>query len=150
MPDFSALFIPAKGGPIEYKGRTLVMMDRYPVQRGEKLRVSLLSSDSPWKQGIKLNAKGSIHVAGQTLKNGVLLWEDTMPKEVVLQVEAKDGLLQVSNAWDTGDGVTHSWYNGAAMYVEFEENGRRIYHCNDGQPDEDFDDLVFSIEPIGA
>ncbi|MBW0281672.1 hypothetical protein [Shewanella xiamenensis] len=150
MPDFSSLFVAAKGGAIEYKGRTLIMMDRYPVQHGRKFLLSLISSNSPWKQGIKLGAKGAIYIAGQTLTKGVLLWEDTMPKEVVLQVDAKDSLLQVSNAWDTGDGVTHSWHNGAAIYVEVEENGRRIYHCNDGHPDENFDDLVFSIEPVCA
>lgn len=147
MPDFSTLFIPAKGGPIEYNGRTLVMMDRYPVKAGAVLRLELLSTNSKWKQGIKLNTKGSITVAGQTITKGVFLWEDTMPKEVVFSVSSKDGLLQVSNAWNTGDGVAHSWLNGAAMYVEEMDNGRRVYHCNDGFPDENFDDIVFSIEP---
>lgn len=150
MPDFSTLFGPAKGGHIVYKGRTLMMMDRYPLSSDGRLRISMLSTSSKWKQGIKLNANGTILIAGQSLRRGVLLWEDTMPREVELQVEAKDGILQVSNAWDTGDGVTHSWHNGAAMYVELGANGLRTYYCNDGLPDEDFDDLVFSIEPVGA
>ena len=150
MPDFSTLFIAANGGPIEYKGRTLIMMDLYPVQAGEKLLITLISTNSKWKQGIKLNAKGSIFINGQVLKKGVFLWEDTMPKSVGVVVDAKDDILQVSNIWDTGDGVTHSWLNGSAIFIESDSNGKRFYHCNDGKPDDDFDDLVFSIEKIST
>ena len=40
-----------------------------------------------------------------------------------------------------------SGHNGAAMIVEEIENGRR-YRCNDGAPDEDFDDIVFTVQKI--
>ncbi len=150
MPDFSQHFIASKGQPVEYKGRTIMMMDRYPLPRDGKVRLTLKSTASRWRQGIKLSAKGSITVAGQTIRKGVFLWEDTMPRNVELSVASKDGFLCVSNAWETGDGVAHSWHFGAAMYWDVGALGERVYHCNDGEPDEDFDDVVFSIIPLNA
>jgi hypothetical protein len=38
-----------------------------------------------------------------------------------------------------------SWHNGAAMIVEESENGR-FYKCNDGHPDENFDDIIFHVQ----
>jgi hypothetical protein len=34
------------------------------------------------------------------------------------------------------------------MIIEQLPNDGRRYHCNDGEPDEDFDDLVFRIERV--
>jgi len=56
-------------------------------------------------------------------------------------------VLGIKNVWDTGNGVIQSWYNGSAMVVEEIENGKR-YRCNDGHPDNNFDDIVFSIKKI--
>ena len=35
-------------------------------------------------------------------------------------------------------------YYGAAMFTENIDHGKR-YYCNDGNPDEDFDDIIFTI-----
>ncbi|OJW19261.1 MAG: hypothetical protein BGO58_03090 [Sphingopyxis sp. 65-8] len=51
----------------------------------------------------------------------------------------------MKNVWDTGDGVMQSWHAGGAMIVEEIENVRR-YLCNDGELDDDFDDLIFTLE----
>jgi hypothetical protein len=59
-------------------------------------------------------------------------------------VESKDKVLIVYNVWQGNDGTTHYWHNGAAMYVE-EDVEKRIYYCNDGFTDEDFNDLIFGI-----
>ena len=49
--------------------------------------------------------------------------------------------------WRINDGAMQYEHNGAAMYFEEIPNGKR-YFCNDGYPDDDFDDLIFSIEII--
>jgi hypothetical protein len=67
---------------------------------------------------------------------------------VFLKIQTKKGECQVKNVWDTGDGVMDSWHNGGAMVVEEIASGRR-YKCNDGRPDDDFNDIVFRIEPGG-
>lgn len=60
-------------------------------------------------------------------------------------VKSKDKMLIVYNAWQVEDGTKHFWHNGGAIFVE-ERNGVKIYNCNDGYPDEDFNDLIFKLE----
>lgn len=43
-----------------------------------------------------------------------------------------------------GHDMVDSRHNGAAMKKTVREGTIR-YRCNDGQPDEDFDDLVFEV-----
>lgn len=40
--------------------------------------------------------------------------------------------------------VNSFWHNGAAMIKETDGN-RTIYRCNDGNPDDNFDDIIFKI-----
>jgi hypothetical protein len=47
-----------------------------------------------------------------------------------------------------GRGTTDAWHNGAAMIVHDISNGKQ-YQCNDGHPDDNFDDLVFRVTRIG-
>ena len=103
--------------------------------------------NSDWRQGVNLTTDGSFEVNDQGIKNSIVLWHDTAPSEVYVKIHSRQGECLVKNVWDVGDGVVHSWHNGAAMIVEEFQNGRQ-YKCNDGRADEDFDDLVFSIELV--
>jgi hypothetical protein len=62
-----------------------------------------------------------------------------------VRIRSRDGVCQVKNVWDTGNGVMQSWHNGAAMIIHRGTSSTK-YECNDGFPDDDFDDLVFRIE----
>ena len=145
MPSFEDLFLKSKGKPIVYNGQTIQMVDRLAVVSDQRLRITFESVNSEWRQGICLTTDGSFLVNRQVVKNSIVLWYDTAPQEVLLQVQTKNGECQIKNVWDTGDGVMHSWHNGAAMVVGEITSGRR-YQCNDGRPDDNFDDLVFRIE----
>ena len=144
MQVFEDLFLKSKGKPIDYNGKVVAMIDEYPVSKGDKLKVVFEGFNSEWKQGVHLKLKGKLEINGQKLEGSVVLWQDTAPREVEVIAHPKKGPLVVKNVWDTGDGVMQSWHNGAALIVEPVENGRR-YLCNDGHPDENFDDIVFSI-----
>lgn len=146
MSSFEDLFLKSKGQPVVYKGQTIQMVDRFRVADGQTLKVKFESVNADWRQGIGLDIDGSFDIEGQTIKKTVL-WQDTAPPEVVLKVHTRKGECQVKNVWDVGDGVIQSWHNGAAMIVEELPNGKR-YKCNDGRADDDFDDLVFSIELV--
>jgi hypothetical protein len=78
-------------------------------------------------------------------KKSVVIWSDTAPREIILKVRTKNGDCSVKNTWDWDDGVTRYGDNGAAMIVEETASGR-LYKCNDGRPDDDFDGLIFSVE----
>lgn len=147
MPAFEYLFLESKGQPVEYNGQTIQMVDRVAIPNGQKLKVTFVTVNSDWRQGVRIDTDGSLDVDGETIKKAVLLWYDTAPHEVPITVYTKKGELWVKNVWDTGRGIVESWHNGAAMIVEEIPNGR-LYKCNDGKPDDDFDDLIFSIELV--
>jgi hypothetical protein len=144
MSTFEDLFLKSKGQPVTYKGQVIQMVDRLRVDNGQAMKIAFESVNSSWRQGICLTTDGSFEVNSQKIKKSVVLWHDTAPVEVLLKVWTNKGECQVKNVWDVGDGVMHSWHNGAAMIVEEFPAGRR-YRCNDGRADEDFDDIIFNI-----
>jgi hypothetical protein len=147
MGVFEALFRESKGQPIVYNGRKLYLVDLLPCTQGDAFRVTIESTDSEWRQGVMLRAPGPITVAGRRIRGPVVLWEDTAPTVSDIRIRAAKGPLEIKNVWDTGNGVVQSWHNGAAMMIEEVPSGRR-YRCNDGHPDEDFDDIVFRVEKV--
>lgn len=96
-----------------------------------------------------LHKKSNFIVKGQRIpgKNGTVMWEDTAPQTVEFEADTDSAAVEVRNVWDVGDGVMHSWHNGAAMIVEDLPDGRR-YRCNDGEADDDLDDIVFRLERL--
>ena len=161
MPDFSEIFIKNKGKPIQYKGKTLVMTDYIPFEDGDRFLFTFEQTNSEWRQGIGLYMFGHIEIEclKKTVEDRTVFFEDTSPKEIIVSLWAekirkyhpkrlpKKNLLGIKNIWDTGSGSIESWDWGAAMIVEEIENGKR-YRCNDGHPDEDFDDIVFTVQRL--
>ena len=167
MPDFTKLFMESKAQPIEWKEKTLMMSDKFPVINGDVLLISIEKTNSDYRQGLCVDVTGSCEMDGEVHKIGkgvrMLFWEDTAPKQVELKVITKKEFVRVYNIWEqnnsyltsdsSGRPVTmesktvDSGHNGAAMIVEEIENGRR-YRCNDWHPDENFDDIVFTIQKV--
>ena len=145
MPSFQELFEQSAGKPIVYQGKTLIMVDEFPTGGVSHLRLVFEACNGEWRQGVALRVDGKFKVNGITINKGIVLWQDTAPAVVELEITPKVLSVEVKNVWDIGDGVIHSWHNGAAMIVEQLPNGRR-YHCNDGFADDDFDDMVFRLE----
>jgi len=54
--------------------------------------------------------------------------------------------LSVRNVWDSGHG-TMMWVGDSAIIVEEIPKGRR-YRCNDSEPNDDFSDIIFTIERV--
>jgi hypothetical protein len=144
MPDFSEMFIPNKGRPVEYRGRTIQMFDKFPVENGRTIRVAFESVGSEWLQGIGLRVDGALTERSKNWGKALAIWERTSPQGCDLQITTRCGYLEVKNLWDRGDGRVEFWNMGGAMIVESVPGGRR-YLCNDGAPDDDFDDLIFTI-----
>ncbi len=155
MPNFTQLFINSKGQPLKYNNQTLVLVDRFPVVNGDKLKVAIEKTDSERRQGISIDITGSCQLNGKLFRKGkgvnMLFWEDTMPKQVELIVFTKKDYVLVKNIWEnyslTGHPSVDYCCNGAAMIIEEIENGRR-YRCNDWDPDDDFDDIIFTVQKV--
>jgi hypothetical protein len=143
--EFEKLFIESKGKPIIYNGKTLKMIDEVSLKENNSLlKINFLSSDSIWWQGVVVKTKGQFQINGEIIFNKIILWENTAPKEIEFIVVSKNRKLIIYNVWKTTDGTIHSWHNGGAMDTE-EKEGKRIYYCNDGYPDDDFNDLIFEV-----
>lgn len=165
MPNFDDLFIESKGQPVTYKGDTLVRADKFPVSNGDILVISIEESNSDWRQGLCIDITGYCEYGEKVYKIGkgvrMIFWEDTAPKQIRLKIFTKKDFVWVENLWEqtnsylvgapAGEPITKEsksveyGYNGAAMIVKEIENGRR-YRCNDGHPDENFDDIVFTVQ----
>lgn len=158
MPAFDKLFSQTKGPTIEFNGKTLHWADKFPVSDGDKLRISIEKTNSEYVQGLSIDITGSCELQGKVWKKGkgvkMIFWEDSTvldPKNIEITVFTKTGFVWVQNIWEhtnhLGKKSIDSGHNGAAMIVEEIENGRR-YRCNDGHPDENFDDIVFTVQKI--
>lgn len=144
---FQEMFQKSAGKPINYQGKTLVMLDDFPASGVKQLRLVFEECKGEWRQGVALRFEGKLKVNGQIIRRGIVLWQDSAPQTVEMEIVDQAVTIEVKNVWDTGDGVIHSWHNGAAMIVEHLPYGRR-YSCNDGFADDDFDDIVFRLERI--
>jgi len=65
----------------------------------------------------------------------------------VIKFEQVNSLWEQGIIWRLNNKPMQYGHNGAALYIEEIPNGKR-YYCNDGSPDDDFDDLVFTIEKV--
>ena len=154
MPSFEAEFLETNG-PIKFKDKILVLVDKFPVKNNEKLRIKIEKTNSEWKQGVSIGIEGKCEINGEVFQKGTLvyivLWEDTVPKQLDLTVLTKKSYIWVKNIWENTDfrGVKfiNSGVHGSAMIVEEMPAGRH-YYCNDGHPDENFDDIVFTIQKV--
>lgn len=140
------LFAEAAGKPIEINGRKLIRLDRFKMSsKTMRFRFTFLETNSNWKQGFILKTKGNfIFDDSDIVPFRPVFWADTTPKSFEVIVESKNKELLIYNVWDTGHGM-HYWHNGAAMEVKQPDDKTRVYYCNDGYPDLDFDDLIFSM-----
>jgi hypothetical protein len=145
MVVFEKMFRESGGKPVEYQGKIIQLGDEVSVGKAARVKIVFEKTNSQWRQGVALRASGTFEIAGQKIKRGLALWQDTAPQETEFVVHSLSGTLDVRNIWDVGDGITESGHNGAAMIVEEIPNGRR-YYCNDGKPDDDFDDIIFRLE----
>jgi hypothetical protein len=146
---FEELFIKSKGKPVEHNGKKIFMQDVLALPKNSviKRRIEFVSSNSDWKQAVVLATDGLFEMNGHPNPNKIILWIDTAPTLVDMVITSNDGQLKIYNAWKTSNGTVHWWHNGAAMMKEELSDGW-LYRCNDGYPDDDFDELVFKLLEI--
>jgi hypothetical protein len=152
MPSFEKEFIESKGAPIKYKDWVLYGVDRIPVKKKFSGMLRLISTNSEYKQAVII-ASDDRKTKNLTIESqkerSFIIWEDELANEIIhFEGISKHSELFVYNAWECidhrGTPYTDYWQLGAAMIVEVNGNTRR-YRCNDGHPDENFDDIIFEV-----
>ncbi|MBP7279889.1 MAG: hypothetical protein KBA11_10800 [Sedimentibacter sp.] len=143
MPSFDKDFMNAKGAPIKYKDLELIRIDRIPVKKKFSGYLRIISTNSEWKQGIRIKVDGLMTI-NACEGNDFIIWADDVKGDIPFKGTSKKSQLMIWNAWDTGSGRVDAWLNGAAMILELSGSTRR-YKCNDSHPDENFDDIIFEV-----
>lgn len=128
------------------KGRSdVVKLDVFPVNDRDLVKLVFESMNSPWRQGVWLKTDDYLVVNEQQCPS-VQVWQDTAPREVLVECRTRNGLLHLYNIWDKGNGrESQSWTSG--MLVEELPTGRR-YFCNDIGIETSFTKLIFRVERV--
>ena len=162
MPNFKEMYKNTKVYPAEtiYQGKRVVIADKFPISNKDYLTIHVEKTNSKYRQGFCIDVEGYLKFMGKKQSKGkhviFFLWERKEPYEV--QVFTKEAFIYIKNAWydpQQGDNAPTCWaggdewrkhdhWGGAGMIVEEIENGRR-YYCNDGECDDDFDDIIFTV-----
>jgi hypothetical protein len=145
----SELFEEARSSVVTWQGMTVYSMYELPGLTDRSTVTVRRDTVKPgWPHGLHLKAKDAeLVVNGQSLAE-ILLWSDTAPSEVVLEVAPKDRkpvTLRVWNVWRDDHGTTQAWIGNAGMLAETTGSGV-ILRCSDGSGEPTFDDFVATIE----
>lgn len=122
-----------------------------------RLHFEFISTDSEYEQFIGLSMycfKGKAIIDGEKVKlgrgrfTGMGFPEKTTPKQFDVCVIVESGIVSIYNdvtGWK--EDITFKTPSVMpAMIVEKISDNSYIFHCNDRVYDDDFDDLVFSLE----
>lgn len=151
---FSDLIADSGKGYIDYNGKRVIQIDKIEAYSKFKITLKLLSTNSHWKQAVAIAINtGSMTVDNVIKGKSFRFWEDDLKLEpdntIEIYGKTKDDYICVWNACEVDWSTPHnsskcieSWTMGCAMIKG--ENG--IYYCNDFDPDDDFDDLVFQLK----
>ena len=143
----------AKGGPIVYQGRSVVLSYKIPINYGQEIVVEMLKyKNDTIEQGFEASVdqrKGVIDVNGQKLI-APIFWAVTAPKKFSFKCYSAKivGIINIWNVWrhvnnkDSYD----AWIGHAGLYVTEDGNGAVVFHCSSGVHQVDFEDLVFSVK----
>jgi len=155
--DFNKLFIATKGGPVLHNGRTLLLADTVAARLGEQFRVTIISTRSQYPQGVGVSE--GIEVFGSRARRAVV-WEyfsvppearsserSRLPFTFDVTCRNKAGFLSFYNMAEF-QGRQERWHYASCVTAEDIPDGR-LYHCNDFQPNDDFDDITFTVQRTG-
>jgi hypothetical protein len=136
----------AQGGPIERDGQLVHMLyELPPVTSPARLRVAL-TAGAPRPQGLRLKARGGSVRVNDQLLDDVVLWTDTAPPELTVELVPKSAskplVLRAWNAWRDPAGSTQAWIGDAGLLIADEGDGSVVLSCSDGFDAVDFSDLV--------
>ena len=121
------------------------------------LSFEFISTNSKYEQYIGLSMycfKGAVKLNGEKVKlrkgvfSGMKFSEKTAPKQFTAEIIVEEGEVNVFNGADGWimDTIHNAEQATPAMIVEKNGENSYVFHCNDYVYDDDFDDLVFSLE----
>ncbi len=121
-------------------------MDIFAINKTETFVFTFEHVSPGHRQGVSLDTEGYFIVNRKKIKSSLSIWRDLVPDTFEFTVRG-NGTLSVANIWDKGDGRIQMFQRHSGMKVQNTPKGKR-YFCNGGDPDMNFDDLVFRLELV--
>jgi hypothetical protein len=140
-------FADSRGGPISFRGLTVHSIHEIAIARRATLAVRFVDSTKHVVQGLRLAVDGgTLLVNDQTLLE-IVLWEDTAPRRVRIQVTPTPPrcVVKMWKVWRDETGAMQAWIGDCGMVVEPTSSGVRL-KCSDGADEAAFDDLVVRVD----
>jgi hypothetical protein len=143
------LFRENSGKPIQYGGKTIRLAFDIAIspEHGSARLVFRSKNDEP-VQGIRLKfVGGKLRVAGET-SSQLVLWGDTAPPEVDIEILRGAKLapvLRVWNCWRGKRSEIEAWVGNSGLVCVEREPGSYHFECSDGAGEPSFDALVFDL-----
>ena len=151
----ASMLAEAKGGPICFEGRSVIMGYEIPISKGQEVIVEFLkcSDDELVDQGFEVSIdkrKGYIEIYDQKFNHPVF-WTKTAEKTLsfICHPKKDNGGLLIWNIWRNlewgSKAAVHAWIGNAGLYVEDDGSGTVVLHCSHGINEVDFENLVISV-----
>lgn len=160
MVYFSSEFALAKSDVIEYKGKKIHRFFKIEKPGEYLLKFKFISSNSQFNQAVDIHygcLKGNMYFLGEnitkkksTFAQAIFFEDDIASRCFELELTLKDGSITICNGSDTDGTKTgcSTMVFGCAMIIEEIKQNHYKFYCNDFEPDDDFDDLIFELELV--
>lgn len=148
-PDLATAFAEQRSTAIDWNGvrvHSLVQFDEVP----SGMTLTFVSGKTDPVQGVELRMRGGTLLVNGHESADIVLWWDTAPPEVRVEVRTygrQPPVLKLWNIWRGSRDVTQAWLGNAGIRIEGDPaSGRFCIRCSDGLGEPSFDDLVVDIE----
>jgi hypothetical protein len=148
MPDTLSPELPDRVTNVALRGpagQEVVKIESVDIVAGQTITLEFEHVAPRWRQGVFLATVGTLRV-GRTGSPSLVVWSDSSPKVLRIDVEETRGRLILYNVWDSGRG--RRWESQSAtsgMVVDQLADGSRRYSCTDIGFEPDFGRLVFRL-----
>ena len=120
----------------------VIFWEAIPIVNNQVVRIMILSTNSPRRQGIWFFTDNGFQIDGSHYKTATL-WADLFSAPFDLQCQTRNGFLSFYNVFQDKQNVCSQMYS-MGMIATVLANGSQ-YNCNDVGFDKPFDALVFRL-----
>lgn len=143
----------------EFQGRTFYRWHYIRKLGDYTLRLKIISTNSPHGQGVAIcfsKFQGTLVINGQVLPipkkrfgHYIVKDGDAPDNTFDLELHVESGCIFLGNASERKEIGTYTCgsFANAFWIEEFAKDSFR-FHCNDHEPDDDFDDMIFEMTII--
>jgi hypothetical protein len=145
------LFVKAGASQIDWEGEPIYAIFEI-ASAPENIDLEFIEASAAPVQGFVLKVSGGALVVNEVEASQMVLWHDTAPRLVHLQVKWRAGKRRAIKLWNVwrarlnDSDVTQAWLGNAGMRIHSSSDGKELLiGCSDGVGQVNFGDLKLRI-----